>query len=217
MAIGALQVSAVILRFVGQTRVAIICRRPGRWAMTQSAIVRRIEVSRIHTRRGSAVMAGRTGSQDLIVVHGDDWSPYIGAVAILTDVCRLWVQWPLTCRIAAVVAVHTIAHNIGVIEVRWKPGNRCVAVIAVVTAGDMCRVLAGRSRAVVTRSTGADHLCVVHRKRGYPRVRCMTVFANLSGLNVRWVLARGISTVVATGTITGDVYVIEIRGDPADG
>ena len=91
MAIGALQVSAVILRFVGQTRVAIIRRRPGRWAMTQSAIVRRIEVSRIHTRRGSAVMAGRTGSQDLIVVHGDDWSPYIGAVAILTDVCRLWM------------------------------------------------------------------------------------------------------------------------------
>ena len=217
MAIGALQVSAVILRFVGQTRVAIICRRPGIWAMTQSAIVRCIEVSRIHTRRGSAVMAGRTGSQNLIVIDGDDWSPYIGAVAILTDVCRLWVQWPLTCRIGAVVAVHTIAHNIGVIEVRWKPGNRCVAVIAVVTAGDMCRVLAGRSRAIVARSTGANHLCVVHRKGGYPGVRCMTVFANLAGLNVRQVLSRGIRAVVATGTIASDVHVIEVRGQPADG
>ena len=99
----------------------------------------------------------------------------------------------------------------------WRDRSSLEAVIAVVTAGDMCRVLAGRSRTVVTRSTGANHLRVVHRKGGYPGVRCMTVFANLAGLNVRWVLARGISTVVATGTITGDVYVIEIRGDPADG
>jgi len=44
----------------------------------------------------------------------------------------------------------------------------------------------------------------------------MAVFAHISRLNVRQVLARRVGTVVAAGTVSRNVYVIEIGRQPAD-
>ena len=44
----------------------------------------------------------------------------------------------------------------------------------------------------------------------------MTVFANFARQNVCLVLARSVRAVMAACTITGDIDVIEIRGQPTD-
>ena len=111
----------------------------------------------------------------------------------------------------------TIISDTEVIEISRTPSHCCVAVITGVTARDMGWMFTGGDVAVMACVTRTHHLCVVHRKGGYPGVWRMTVFANLAGLNVRQVLACGISAVVATGTIASDVHVIEVRGEPADG
>ena len=69
MAVRAGQVVAVILRFVRQAGVAIVCRRPCVRVVAQAAVLRGIEVSGVWTCRGGAVVAGRARSKDLIVIH----------------------------------------------------------------------------------------------------------------------------------------------------
>jgi len=51
----------------------------------------------------------------------------------------------------------------------------------------------------------------------YPDIGCMAILADVGGLDVSRVLARGIGAVVATGAIACDVDVIEIGGQPASG
>ena len=41
-----------------------------------------------------------------------------------------------------------------------------MAVLAVVTARDVCRVFAGRREAIVTGAAGAEYLCVVDGQYG---------------------------------------------------
>ena len=65
--------------------------------------------------------------------------------------------------LGAVVAAGAIAGNARVVKVRWRPGNCCVAIVAVVTTREMCGMFAGGSNAVVTRTTTAEHLRMIHR------------------------------------------------------
>jgi len=55
-----------------------------------------------------------------------------------------------------------------------------VAVVAIIAAGDMCWVLAGRNDAVVAGAAGADHLGVIHGVRRDPDIGIVAVFANFS-------------------------------------
>jgi hypothetical protein len=42
----------------------------------------------------------------------------------------------------------------------------------------------------------------------------MTIFAYIARLNVGQILANGFNTVMAVDTVTGDIYVIEVRRQP---
>ena len=65
-------------------------------------------------------------------------------------------------RFRAVVTADAITRDIGVIEIRRYPGHRRVAIVAIVTAGNVGRVFAGRNGAIVTGPAGTDHLRVIH-------------------------------------------------------
>ena len=91
-----------------------------------------------------------------------------------------------------------------------------MAVIAVIAAGDMRRVFAGHYCTVMAGAAGANDLSVVDRVNRYPGVRRMAVLANIGRLNMRQVLARSVGAVMAAGTVTRNIYVIEIRRQPAD-
>lgn len=48
-----------------------------------------------------------------------------------------------------------------------------------------------------------------HCRRKY--IRRVAIFADVRCLNVRWVFADCVRTVVAAGAVTSDIHVIEIR------
>ncbi len=89
-----------------------------------------------------------------------------------------------------------------------------MAVVAIIAAGDMRRVLACRNNAVVAGAASADYLSVIHCESWNPDVGIMAVFANIRCQNVRWVLAGRFDAVVTACAIAGDADVIEIRGQP---
>ena len=49
----------------------------------------------------------------------------------------------------AVVALDTVSDDIHMVEIGRHPGHCCMTVIAIVAAGDMGRVFAGRDQAVM--------------------------------------------------------------------
>ena len=67
----------------------------------------------------------------------------------------------LAGRVGAVVAADAIARDIHMIEIRRDPRNRCVAVVAVIAARYVRRVLARSPIAVVACIAAAKHLCVI--------------------------------------------------------
>ncbi len=87
-----------------------------------------------------------------------------------------------------------------------------MAVVAIITAGDMRRVLACCNNAVVAGAAGSNNLGVVHRVSWNPDIGVVAVLANFRCQNVRRVLARRFDAIVAACTIAGDAYVIKIRG-----
>lgn len=90
-----------------------------------------------------------------------------------------------------------------------------MAVVTVVTAGDVSGVFADRCDAVMTRTASPDNLSVVDRKSRNPRVWCMAIFADNAGKNVVRILARRIGTVVAARAVACDVDVVKVRRQPA--
>ncbi len=217
MACGTREIATMILRLVAQPGVTVIRGDPGDGAMAQATVLRRIEVPRILAGGRSAIVAGRARAQDLRVINGNDRRPDICAVAIFADIGRLRVQWTLAGRVCSVVAADTIVNNIGVIEIRWQPGDSSVAVIAIIAAGDMRRVFADGYHTVMTRAAGPNYLGVVDRKGRNPGVWCMAIFADDTGKNMVGILARCVCAVVAARTIACDVDVVKVCGQPADG
>ena len=120
----------------------------------------------------------------------------------------------LTRRIDTVMAAETVIGNIRVVKVRWRPGHSGVAVIAVVTAAYMFRVLTRRDRAVVTGTADSDDLRMVHHVGRRKHHVVMAVLTNIAGLNVFNVLAKCIGTVMAAKAIIRDVDMIEIGWYP---
>ncbi len=150
VAFRALKIAAVIERLIRQTGVAEIGWSPCVGAMTQTAVLCGVEMPGILAGRGSAIVAGRARAEDLIVVHRGDGFPDISVMAVLANIGCLYVQRSLARRVSAVVTANAIVDDIHVIEVRRHPGDARVAVVAVVAARNMGRVLAGGDRAVMT-------------------------------------------------------------------
>ncbi len=210
MTFGALKIVAVILRLIRQARVAVISGRPCIRRVAQTTVLRGIEVPWIHAGSLRAVVAGRTGAQDLVVVDCRHRRPDGAAVAVLADVGCLHMRGALAGRVGAIVTAEAIVDDVGMVEVRGCPCNGRMAVITVIATGDVGRVFAGRLDAVMAGTASAQDLCVVHRKHRRPDVRSVAVLANVAGLDVRRSLARGIGAVMATDTVTRDVDVIEV-------
>ena len=155
----------MIKRLVGQSDMAVVGRRPGIRRMAKVAFLRRIEVAGIPARSRCAVVTRRTGAQHLVMVDGDHGRPHIGAVAILADIRRLRVQRALACCVYTVVAAAAVIRDIRMIEVCRRPRDRCMAVVAIVAAGDMRRMFADGDGAVMAGTAGANDLRVVDRER----------------------------------------------------
>ena len=136
-------------------------------------------------------------------------------MTVFANICRLHMQRTLAGCVSRVVAANAVIHNIGMVEIRRYPGHRRVTVIASVAAGNMGRVFADSRDAIVAGVAGSADLCVIDRVGGYPDVRCMAIFTNIRGLNVSRILACRVGAIVAAGTISRDVHVIEIRRQPA--
>ncbi len=172
---------------------------------------------RVHTSGCSAIVAGRARAKDLSMINGRNGRPDIGAVAIFTDIGGLRVQWTFAGRVCSVVAADAVVNNVRVVEICRQPGNSSVAVIAIIAAGDMRWVFANSYHTVMTRATGANNLSVVDIKGRNPGVRRMAIFADNAGENMVGILARCIRAVVATRTISGDVDMVKVCGQPANG
>ena len=65
-----------------------------------------------------------------------------------------------------------------------------MAVITIIAAAYMGRVLAGRNNTIVARATGADDLGMVNRYGRLESDRIVAVFADTGRLHVNWALAR---------------------------
>ena len=170
---------------------------------------------RIHASRRRTVVARRTRSKYLVVIDGNHRRPDIGVVAVLTNGGRQRMQRPFAGRVGAVVTVDAITHDIDVIKVRGQPRDGRVAIVAIVTTRDVGRVFADRRGAIVARATGANYLSMVDGECRYPGVRRVTVLAHDAGLDVVKVFAGCVCTVVTTRTVTRDVDVVKVCGQPA--
>lgn len=84
-------------------------------------------------------------------------------MAIFTDVRRRYVILVFSGRIRAVVAADTITGDVCMIKQRGCPTGGRMAIVAVIPACYMVRVLANRNVAVVTRRARANDLGVVNR------------------------------------------------------
>lgn len=104
MAISALQVVAVVQWLIRQTNMLVIRWRPDVRVVTQAAVLRRIKVPRILAGRLRTIVAGRAGSQNLIVVNRDHRFPDIGAVTIFADAGCQYMRRTLARSVGAVMA-----------------------------------------------------------------------------------------------------------------
>ena len=190
----------------------IECRgSPGNRRVTIVAGIVAGDVRRVFADCDDAVMTGAADADDMRVVDGKCGHEHIGVVAVFADVTGLNMCLILAACIHAVMAVNTVARNVEVVKIRWQPGNARVAVVAGIAARDVCRILASCGDAVVTGTASADDLRMVDRDHGRKHIRAVAILADVAGLNVRQVLARGVRTVVATKTIIDNVYVVEDR------
>jgi len=136
-------------------------------------------------------------------------------MAGLTGVCGRRVRWVLARRVGAVVAAEAVSGDVHVIEIRRYPRDGGVTVIAIIAARYVRRMLAGCSRSVVAGTACANDLCVVHLVSGYECHVVVTILANIAGLDMGRVFARGVRAVMAAEAIADNIRVIECGGYPA--
>ena len=118
--------------------------------MAKATVLRCIDVPRVQPGGRSAVVARCAGAEDLGVINGNNGRPDICAVAIFADVGRLRVQWTFANSVCSVMAADTVIDNICMVEICRQPGDRSVAVITIIAAGDMRWVFANSYHTVMT-------------------------------------------------------------------
>jgi len=214
MALGAIEVASMVKRLVDQTEMQIGMRKPRIGHVADIAFLIRNEVPVVLAGCCIAVMAGRARTQDLCMVHVDRRRPDSRGVTVLThvrteNVCRVF-----TSRVGAVMAADAIARDINMIEVSREPRDRRMAIVTIVTARDVRRVLAGRYVAIVTRATSSENLRVIDRISRCPDDVVMAVLADVGCRDMRRVFAGRVGTIMAADAVSGDVGVIEVGRNP---
>ena len=191
-----------------------IGRSPGITRMAIVTIVAAGDMGRMLAGGYDAIVAGVAGSDDLRVINGEHWREYVGVVAVFTDICSLNVVLVFACCLHTIVTVDAISGDIQVIEIRRQPSSRRVAVVTSIAAGQMIQVFAAGGNAIVAGSTLSDNLQVIDKVGRRERIAVMAVLTNNSGLNVAWVFAGRVRTVVTVSTVTEDIRVTKICGNP---
>lgn len=108
------------------------------------------------------------------------------------------------------MTANTVVNDVGVVKISRRPGDCCVAVVAIIATRDMCGMFAGGRDAIVAGTTRSDDLGVIHGECRNPGIRRMAILANIGGLNVRCIFTGRIGTIVATKTVTRNVYVVKV-------
>lgn len=117
--------------------------------MAVLAVVAAVDMRWVFAGRRHAIMTGTAGAEYLRVIDGKYRGPDVGRVAVLADVAGLYVCRSLARRLDAVVAARAVARDVDVVEVGRQPGDRRMAVVAIVAAGNVGRVLASGRDTVV--------------------------------------------------------------------
>ena len=82
------------------------------------------DVRGVFTGCGNPIVTGTAFAQHLCVINSESRYPYIRVVAILADVCCLYVGEILAGGLDTVMAADAVTRNIHVIEVGRQPANR---------------------------------------------------------------------------------------------
>ena len=183
--------------------------------MTIVAGVAALDVRRVLAGCDRVVMTGEAGADYLGVVDDIGRCPDHVVVAVLARVGRVDVVQALACRIGTVVAADAVAGDIDVVEVCRAPPRGRMAVVAVVAAREVRRVLATRQHAVMAGETGAEHLRMVDGGCRCVGNRVVAVLTNVGCVDVIGGLAGCIDAVMAGEATSGDIAVIENRRYPA--
>lgn len=135
-------------------------------------------------------------------------------MTILANIAAGNMRRRLTGSRYAVMTAAAVADDANVIKVRRYPACRRMAVVTGVAAGHMSWGLAGRDAAVVTRAAGTDDLCMINADNRSEGDDAVTVFADVSRLHVRAVLAGRVGAIMAARTIARNIDVIKVGRDP---
>ncbi len=89
-----------------------------------------------------------------------------------------------------------------------------MAIIAIVTAGNMCGVFTSGRHTIMTGSAGTQNLRVVDRDRGHKGHGVVAVFANTGCLHMSQTLTDSTDSIVATHAVSHGAGVIENSRKP---
>ncbi len=137
-------------------------------------------------------------------------------MAVFTDIVGVDVVRILSRCVSAVVALHAISVDIGMVERRRYPGQWRVAGIAFERRLNVIGVFAGGDRSVMALGTTALYVVVIHHRHRAPEVRHMTVFAHVVRINVHRTFPRCGGPVMAGGTVIHYSFVGEGRRYPGE-
>ena len=98
---------------------------------------------------GGPVVTGRTGAKHLRVVNVKHRRPNGGRVAVFTNVRRKRMRWVFAGSDSAVVTAYAVTRYVRMVKSCRYPGDSCMAVITIIAARYVRRMLAGRSNAVM--------------------------------------------------------------------
>lgn len=147
--------------------------------MAEVAFDSRNKVSRILADRGRSVVAGRTGTEHLCMVNVEHRRPNGRRVTVLTDVGCKYVLRVLAGRNSAVVTADAVARYVRMIKVCGQPGYGGVAVVAIIAARDMSRMLSCCGDAIMTGAAATQNLRVIDGHRRYPHRHAVAVLTDI--------------------------------------
>jgi len=170
----------------------------------------RNEVPGVLAVRGCAVVTGRARAENLCVVNVQYRLPNIRRVAVFTNVCRKNVLRVLARRNSAVVTADAVTGYVRMIEICGQPGDGGVAVVAIIAARDMRRMLSCCGDAIMTGAAATQNLRVVDSHRRYPHRHAVAVLTDIGRQYMGWILTGRGDAIVAVATVSGDAGVIKI-------
>ncbi len=182
------------------------------------AVITRISgvyMRRILACSNASVVTGTARADHLCMVHLVCWSERHIVVAVFTNAACLDMRRILAGSIHTVMAAEAVVDDVRMIESGRSPACGCVAVVAGITTGDMCQVLAFGNRAVVAGVTGTNHVGMVHPVRWCENGNVVAVLTNISGLNMRRDLAGRIHAIVTAEAVIADIDMLDVGRSPA--